>query len=283
MTNYKLKGHEKFIVREGWLSKGLIGVEGDNRIFSGIESTDKLGVGINMVKSIHHWMQCFNLIEESSKTGTVLSSLGKIIVQKDKYLEDDFTLWILHSNIAKNALRATTWYLFFNKCPISEFTREEIFYPLKRELIVYANTDGFPDVSLRDDIDVLLNMYSKHTENDDPEDKNRSPFSSLGLLKKDNNVYIKQQPNLSRFSNYIILYELCCLFHIEDSIRKSVSIDEIAEIAYNLYNLTRVSINGILDKLDNEGYIRVDRTAGLDMIYPIKIMEPIKAVEENYI
>lgn len=282
MAKYKLKGHEKFIVREGWLSKGLIGVKGDSRIFSGVESTDKLGVGINMVKSIRHWMQCFNLIIENQKEGTSLSDLGKKIEKNDKYLEDDFTLWILHSNIAKNDSRATAWYLFFNRCPVSEFTKDEIFYPLKKELIAYAETDEFPDGSLKDDIDVLLNMYSRHTDDDDPEDKNRCPFCVLGLIKKDNNVYIRQQPNLSRFSDYVILYELCCEFQDGDTQKKSVSIDTIADTAYNLYNLTRVSINGILDKLDNEDYIRVDRTAGLDVIYPVNIMQPLEAIQEYY-
>lgn len=282
MANYKLKGHEKFILREGWLSKGLLGVQGDSRVFSGIEATDKLAVGINMVKSIRYWMQSFGLVEENQKTGTRLTDLAQIITDNDVYLEDEFTLWILHSQIVKNHSKATTWYLFFNKCNVVEFTREEIFYPMKKELISFAKTDDFPEVSLKDDIDVLLNMYSRHNDDDDPEDKNRCPFASLGLLKLDGKTYYKQQPKLSRFSDYVILYELSCEFYKDDEIKKSISIDQVADRVFDIYNLSRVSVNAILDKLDNAEYIRVDRTAGLDVIYPVNVLKPLEVVKDYY-
>lgn len=282
MANYKLKGHEKFILREGWLSKGLLGVQGDARVFSGIDATDKLAVGINMVKSIRYWMQSFGLVEENQRIGTTLSDLAQIITEHDVYLEDEFTLWLLHSQIVKNKSKATTWYLFFNKCNIGEFTKEEIFYPMKKELIAFAETDAFPDSSLKDDIDVLLNMYSKQNEDDDPEDKNRCPFAVLGLLKSDDKTYYRQQPKLSRFNDYVILYELSCEFYKDDKMKKSVSIDQIADMAFNIYNLSRVSVNAILDKLDNAEYIRVDRTAGLDVIYPLNLLEPLAVVNDYY-
>lgn len=41
-------------------------------------------------------------------------------------------------------------------------------------------------------------------------------------------------------------------------------------------------VNEYLDKLDTAGYIRVDRTAGLDMIYPAKKLNPIEIVGEFY-
>lgn len=63
-VNYKLKGHEKFPLREGWLNKGLMAVSINPKVFSGNEGHDHLGVGTNMVKSIRHWMQSCNLIEK---------------------------------------------------------------------------------------------------------------------------------------------------------------------------------------------------------------------------
>ena len=41
-------------------------------------------------------------------------------------------------------------------------------------------------------------------------------------------------------------------------------------------------MNDYLDKLDAAGYIRVDRTAGLDMIYPIKQLDADKILEKYY-
>ena len=41
-------------------------------------------------------------------------------------------------------------------------------------------------------------------------------------------------------------------------------------------------VNEILDKLDDAGYIKVDRTAGLDMIYFIREIESTEVIEEYY-
>lgn len=276
---YKIKGHEKFTLREGWLNKGLMCVVNDNRLFSGIEGADKLGVGSNMVKAIRYYMQSFKLIEESASTGTILSNLGQVILANDVYFEDVFTLWLLHSNIAKNSERSTMWYLFFNKCNAEEFKKDDLFDLLSKELYIFIGNDKTPKSSIHDDIDVLLNMYSKNKENDDPEDKNNCPLASLGLIKKEKDLYIRQQPDLRKISEWVVLYELSCMFSAGD---KSKSIDEIAESIGNIYNLTRVTVNSYLDRLDNMGYIEVNRTAGIDVIYNNKIPQPIDVIKEYY-
>lgn len=274
----KLKGHEKFPLREGWLNKGIRGVQKNAKVFTSNDGPDILGVGTNMVKSIRYWMQSFMLIEENPKEGVALSGIGKLIEQYDLYLEDYFSLWILHSCIAKNDDRATVWYLFFNKCAAEEFKKDELFDVLKKELIVYAGTDSFPDSSLKDDIDVLLNMYGKNNSDDDPEDKNKSPFAVLGLVKKEKDVYYKQQPDISKFNEKVVLYELAMLLEDQDTI----SIDTVFEVVKGIYHLNRVTLNSILDKLENMGYIRVDRTAGLDVIYPVNVGTADEVIEEYY-
>lgn len=278
MAAFRLKGHEKFHLREGWITKGLYGVSKNPRVFTGNEGTDQLGVGTNMVKSIKYWMLAMGLIGEDQKNGAELTKLGKMILKYDAFLEDDLTLWLLHSFIAKNAFRSTVWYLFFNKCQAEEFTKEELFVVLKKELIAYAETDAFPESSLRDDIDVMLNMYSKDIVNDDPEDKNKCPLASLKLIRKEHDVYFRQQPNMRHLRDEIILYELGQIFETENS----VSIDYVTELASNIYHLSRVALNNILDRLDNAGYITVNRTAGLDEIYPNNMISVDKIIEDYY-
>ena len=278
MAAIRLKGHEKFHLREGWIAKGLYGVSANPRVFSGSDGTDQLGVGTNMVKSIKNWMLAMGLIKEGQKNGAELTDLGKMILKYDPFLEDDLSLWLLHSYISKNNFRSTVWYLFFNKCQAEEFTKEELYTVLRKELISYAETDSFPESSLKDDIDVLLNMYSKDTKNDDPEDKNKCPLASLKLIKKEGNVYYRQQPDMRHFRDEIILYELGNIFEEESSI----GIDYVAELAANIYHLSRVAINTILDRLDNAGYITVNRTAGLDEIYPNKKISVKKIIEDYY-
>lgn len=278
MAAIRLKGHEKFHLREGWIAKGLYGVSANPRVFSGSDGTDQLGVGTNMVKSIKYWMLAMGLIKEGQKNGAELTDLGKMILKYDPFLEDDLSLWLLHSYIAKNNFRSTVWYLFFNKCQAEEFTKEELYTVLRKELISYAETDSFPESSLKDDIDVLLNMYSKDTKNDDPEDKNKCPLASLKLIKKEGDVYYRQRPDMRHFRDEIILYELGNIFEEESSI----GIDYVAELAANIYHLSRVAINTILDRLDNAGYITVNRTAGLDEIYPNKKISVKKIIEDYY-
>ncbi len=278
MAEYKIKGHEKFPLREGWLTKGMEAVKEPSKVFSSENGPDVLGVGTNMVKSIRYWLQAFKLINEDPKKGSELSDLGKIIYKYDKFIEDPFTVWLLQSQIAHNKTRATSWYLFFNYCEAEEFKKEELLEVLKKELISYAETDSFPESSLKDDIDVLLNMYSKTNEYDDPEDKNISPLASLGLIRKDKDTYIRKQPDLRYLNKNIILYEVYGLLGDE----ASVSIDAVSNLAKNIYHLTRVSTNNYLDMLDNANLIKVVRTAGLDVIYPVAETTQLQIIEEYY-
>ena len=48
----KLKGHETFALREGWLNKGLAKVDANPKVFYENYGADALGVGSNMAKAI---------------------------------------------------------------------------------------------------------------------------------------------------------------------------------------------------------------------------------------
>ena len=263
----KLQGHEKFPLREGWLNKGLLSVEKNPRIFSDQNGTDILGVGSNMVKSIKYWMKAFGLIEDKTGTGAVITPTGRIIKQNDVYFENIFTLWVLHSNIAKNVTEATTWYMYFNKCNIEEFTKEEITKFLSREISKYVNGAAFSENSLKSDIDILLNMYGKTSvKGMDPEEKINSPLSQLGLIRSSYDTFIKGQPDRRKISMWNVLYELTYIMQGQES----VSIDDIAvgnNSISSIYQISRVLINELLDELDAKGYIHVNRTAGLDIVY----------------
>ena len=50
----KLKGHETFALREGWLNKGLAKVDANPKVFSENYGADALGVGSNMAKAIRY-------------------------------------------------------------------------------------------------------------------------------------------------------------------------------------------------------------------------------------
>lgn len=288
-VSFKLRGHEKFILREGWLNKGLqvvsnnIGDNGYSRIFFEKNASDEFGVGNNMVKSIRYWLRAFNLIDETPGKGARVSDFGKLVLQYDPYLEDINTIWLLHSNIAQNANYSTIWYLFFNKCDIEEFTKSEIEVILNRELQKYIGSNQYSENSLKSDIDILLNMYCKERIEDyDPEDKNICPLSFLEIVKKTKRGYYKKQPNISTLNEWVILYDLKNLFKGEN---KSLSIEKISNGDSGLckiYNINRINVNNYLDKLEHMNFIRINRTAGLDVVYIIKDIDALKIVEEYY-
>lgn len=223
---YRLKGHESFYLREGWLTKGLKAVSDDPFVFSKNSGADALGVGTNMAKSIRYWLKTAGLISESTRQGAVLTDIGQIIFEHDLYIEDIFTLWIIHINIVLNFAAATSWSVFFNDFDLSSFKRDEMNDLMKRLLIDATGDLKLPDRSIKDDCTAIISMYSNSREdNADPEDKKVSPFANLGLLKQNGQNFTKEQPIQVLVDPRIILYIIRDKLEEE----KALSIDEIVD------------------------------------------------------
>lgn len=277
----KLQGHEKFALREGWLNKGLIMVKKNPAAFQGKDGPDIFGIGNNMVKSLRYWLRAFGLIEEAPGKGANLTAMGELILQNDPYFEDIFTIWLLHSYIAKNKDEATSWYMFFNKVGVQDLEKEQIERILIKEITKYAAGAIFSEKSVGNDLDVILNMYGKTKEISDPEDKSNSPLAQLGLIKNTNGKYSQNHPNRKDINELIILQELAYLFEGKESISIDDAINGENGLA-KIYQISTVTANEILDRLDALEYIRVNRTAGIDVIYKSKDFSAISVVEEYY-
>lgn len=83
VNKIRLKGHETFILRDGWLTKGLMAVAADPKVFSKNHGADALGVGTNMAKAIRYWLRESELTEEDTKEGVKLTDTGELIGQND--------------------------------------------------------------------------------------------------------------------------------------------------------------------------------------------------------
>lgn len=277
----RLQGHEKFALREGWLNKGLIMVKKNPSAFQGKDGPDIFGIGNNMVKSLRYWLRAFGLIVEVPGKGASLTEMGELILQNDPYFEDIFTIWLLHSFIAKNKDEATSWYMFFNKIEIQDLEKDQIENILLREITKYAAGITFSDKSVGNDLDVLLNMYGKNKEQSDPEDKSNSPLAQLALIKNTGGKYSKNHPNRKDINEFIVLQELAYLLDGKESISIDDAINGDNGLA-RIYQLSTVTANEMLDRLDALEYIRVNRTAGLDVIYKSKEFTAISVITEYY-
>ena len=283
---YRLKGHESFILRDGWLTKGIQAVEKDNGVFSKNSGADALGVGTNMAKAIRYWMRTAGVTVDVPQKGVQLTELGKTIAKYDPYIEDLFTLWILHCGIASNFEQATAWNVFFNKMDLtSAFTRDDMF-KMEQELILEeTGEEEVSERSLRDDCTAILSMYSeKGDQGDDPEDKKISPFEELGLISRvAKGKFVKTRPIMNKLDPLVILF----LIMEELNANGSMQIDYATDchnMPGKLLNLNRIMVNDFLDTLQAKKFIIVNRTAGLDIIYPdqSKELTPVDLLTMHY-
>lgn len=277
----RFKGHETFYFREGWLSKALFEIKAHNEVqlFKDNNGISKLGVGSNMVKSIKYWMIACGLLEyDYTNKSYILTKLGEIIEQNDGYLEDDFTLWILHTNLVRNYEEATTWNLFFNEFNAERFTSEDAKMALKNYL--NSHEIRYAEKSLDLDVNLLLNMYIGK-QNSNPEENLICPLSRLNILSLEGDKYIKNAPDFKMLDELVILYAL--VLQAEDNNYININtLEKGLNGLGNIYNLNRVMINEYLESLVNQGYLRMEKTAGLDMLYILKNLNPENIVEEYY-
>ena len=272
----RFKGHETFTLREGWLNKGLTAIAENPHVFRENYGADALGMGPNMAKALRYWLRCAGLAEdipkrESKEGGMRLSPVGRIVFEGDRYIEDIFTLWLIHCRIAANYSQATAWNLFFNKFGYEEFDRARMVQEMRMSAYLAAEEAGagrrVPDASVDSDCDAILHMYVRRGDREGtPEEKNISPFGRLSLIKTAGGAYVRAQPDLGRRPEEIVLYLLA------ESLSGAGSAELDALLAAEngpgkLLQLGRNGLAELLDRLAAKGKITINRTAGLNMVY----------------
>lgn len=278
-TKIKIRGHESFYIREGWLRKGVVAIGEEAYILSNIQDAiDKLGVGSAMVKSIRYWLQAVSLTEEKrgdkgKRYQELSNSFGRLLFENDQYFEDLGTLYLLHYKLVTNKELATSWNLFFNSIKATEMTKHNMEEALKQLLLNIDPEYAISSRSLSDDCNCIIKTYfAEKNDFQNPEDNMICPFSDLGLIKKvsvrgKEEVIYKTKPDKNKLDRLIVLYV------IMDNIgeKTSTTIKNLIEDENNIgkvFNLDKNSINNYVDTLEDEGYLRVNRTAGLNTIYP---------------
>lgn len=284
----RIKGHQSFHIRRGWIHKGISKVNSNEKVFTDkdIVLTDEFGIGSNMVVSLKYWLETLKLIERKREEGAhiyTLTEIGKIILEKDPYLEEVGTWQLLHYNLATNEEMATTWYWFFNEYEGTKFDRETLF----KNLNVYIQDVYYKDISersLRDDINCLINSYIVKKDHASPEDNIESPFSILRLIssnEKINEESVYQKICKNKLDIEIAYYILLILN------KQNKNLD-LKKVVYSngsigkIFNLNTYEVIDILEKLQNMGYIKFIRTAGLDYITFTKQQEPINIIKNYY-
>lgn len=285
----KIRAHESFYFRKGWLHKGIKHLLENDRLFIGeTNPCDILGIGANMVKSIRYWLQATQLMEEKNENGRriqCVTPIGQVINKYDKYFEEQGTNYILQYLLASNIDQATAWYWFFNVFKGSVIDKNFFVTELAEYLKInfdYITTNKV----LEDEFNCLIRTYSnKEEREEDPEETKLCPLSELNLLQlidKKNKEYKKISP-LTDDIHPIIIYAIIC-----DNIHENqleILINDICQKERNvgkIFNLDRIGIIKSLENLTKLGYVSMSRTAGLDVVRVIKKKTIIECLELYY-
>lgn len=281
----KFKAHQSFFIRKGWLSKGLRGVREHKDLFMPKQSTfamDTLGLGANQVVALRYWLQTTGLIEcaRDKRKGHLITDLGNLILEEDPYIEELGTLWAIHCNIASAREDATSWYFFFNEFNISPFGKEDFLRGLER--FVFTNNDKKEVAlsSLDADFSCILNTYIPHERLSSkvvsPESVIDCPLGELSLVDVENRsdkTYRKMPANQGMLPSLLVLYAICSMREhlVQDGtdVSDEMRLETLLDGPYSpgrVFTLDSVGLLGKLYELENDGYLRINRTAGLDVV-----------------
>lgn len=226
----KFGGHETFVIRDGWIPKGLALLDKDPVLFASKDAAEELGVGSNMIKSIRHWLFVCGLAEKEvlSKDGKrksrfEITELGNLILKNDPYFVHSFTWWIIHINLCSDTQVAYPFHWFYNYFPKRQFERSIAQVSLVKHLKNLSSR--VPAVkTLSNDVNILLSCYATvvPSENLDPEDGNDCALRRLNLLKffKESGQY-KLNTAFKRIPAEAFAYALCKLAtDVEDNISR---------------------------------------------------------------
>ena len=296
--NASFSGHETFPFRYTWLKKGIDAVRENPTIFADDSATITLGVGKNMVRSIHHWCQVSRLIEGdvigfNRRKRFVPTGLGDSIFADDgfdPYLEDAATLWLIHWQLTTNVNWATTWYWAFSIFGQNEFSKDTFI----AELIDWAARNARNRVSensIKRDVDCFLRTYvpSRLTKNTIIEDTFDCPLVELNLISdsSDSNTYRFHRGPKPSLPIEIFAAALSDFWEVRFSENNTLT---FANIAYSekspgrTFQLDEDTLVEYLDRLDNltKGALRYDETAGVKQVYRQQQVDPMQLLNSYY-
>lgn len=288
----KFRAHDTFFIRKGWLSKGIrsVALKPDIFVDRNENPMDVLGIGANMVKALRYWLQAVGLTTEPSKGKRTqsLTALGQLIYSNDKYLEELGSLYLLQYKLASNKDDATAWYFFFNDFTMSEFSREDFVEALQKYIRMESGNNDYAIRSLNDDFACIINTYLPRYKTNanrvSAENNIDCPFGELSLidvLNQRKKTYKKCIPASETLDPWILLAV------IVDNAggKKEIPLNELLTAPCNIgrvFNLDSITMLDGLYRIEKLGLIKINRTAGLDVIVLQSEFSFIECVENYY-
>lgn len=269
-NSLKLKRHDTFSIREGWLEKVINIFPNEKQCFSKDKGQQILGIGTNMVKSLRYWSEACNLIKFSQKENK-FTELGEYLHDRDPFLSDLSSWWLIHLFLATNFSDAPVFNYFFNM-PLKKFDKEQLFNQIK----TLIENDGYSvsaDSSLEADINMLIKSYYSD-DFSNPENNMNCPLAKLNLIgTSDKRIYTKLQPKYASLSYKVVYYALLLAWKKEnekqDKKMNAFNLEDMYEWKnnpINIFNLSKTSFYQYLDEMSKNNLIKLIKTAGLNVV-----------------
>jgi len=280
--------HDTFYFREGWITKGLEKIQQQPDVFMQKDSMEQLGIGNNMVKALRYWLLATNLTTETTggKKEQHLTPMGSLIYEYDKYLEEEFTLWLVHYGLVSNKELATSWYWFFNIFNHKEFD-EELFLTELENWVRLTEKKEFSRGSLKKDYDCLINSYCINKGYGfNPEDNLMCPLQELGIIEQ-MDLKRKKYRITKRDVTHIPLelYMFVILNLIGDSDR-NISIDDLLFAPKSIGRIFAIGLSElvqILELLQANNYLILSKTAGLNNVTVKTEKKALDVIRDYYL
>ncbi|SOU87641.1 DUF4007 family protein [Tenacibaculum dicentrarchi] len=254
--SYRFSGHDTFHCKEQWILKGIELIK--NQYIDGFSNEEKaiplLGVGKNMVRSIHHWLKAFGILNKENNLSE-FANLLFVTKKLDPYLENDGSLWLLQYYLCKTNHASIFKLIFsnyFSDKATLEFSEYQIFNFINR-ILINENLKEVAEKTLNSDFKVFVRTYVSPIKNDKTiEDDFNTPLLSLNLVvdtgRKNNanqTVYRLNRNNHDSLSPEIFGY--CLLNEFENE--NAVSYDNIRKTVGAYLCLSNEGLEIIIDKL----------------------------------
>ena len=260
-----LTGHESFYPREGWLTKGITALNDNPAIFHSanlIDAIDELGIGANMVKSLRYWLLYFGIAMTSERGQRLqLSQFGKVILEKDLFIQHRSTLWLLHANSIANA---PLWDICCKNSEMHSYSKDYLLQKLE-SLVKTEGDKIYSTKTCASYIEVFVSTYVRMPSLD-VEGNLQSPLSRLKLLSYNSKDVSFRTINAEEINPLMIFYILFC----KSTHEKGIDLESAYNECRSLARMDLTSFRSWLRELERTSFISIDRAAGLNMIYALK-------------
>jgi hypothetical protein len=182
----RFSGHDTFHCKEQWILKGiqLFEDQNDTDIFKKNEAIPLLGVGKNMVRSIHHWLRAFGVLDKENRI-TEFANLMFLVEKLDPYLENEGSLWLLQYYLCKtnhSSIFQLIFSSYFSDKASLEFSEYQILIFANR-LLLEKDQKEVAEKTFNSDFKVFIRTFVSPIKNEKTvEDDFNAPLLSLNLI-----------------------------------------------------------------------------------------------------